>query len=238
MRKKSYKSIEDFKVDQERINDLIHGLQFRIKFFSKAPSSSQFEHVDWKQMFEKYKNILEFDEKQIDNVYELGFIRLYASFESFMYEFIKELYTKYPNALPLDRKVQVGDILEWKTEKSIREYILDHIAIENSYDLITWEKTLKNSFGIDVFTSLEQKKSFEILNLFRNMAMHSGGKFNSKIERDARKFLAIYNGKNETPKKVKSLFEVSKMEISYERLFYLMSKVSTEIVDSIKTNIA
>tara|TARA_R110001606_G_scaffold67957_2_gene155220 strand:- start:735 stop:1136 length:402 start_codon:yes stop_codon:yes gene_type:complete len=131
--------------------------------------------------------------------------------------------------MPTDRKIQVSDIMEWKTQKSVRAFILDHIAIENSYDHITWEKTLKNSFGIEIFEDEKEKQLFESLNLCRNMIAHSGGKTNSKVVRELKR---IFNKKeNES-----ELFKIEKWDIFDEKIFNLLKHLTSRIIDRIEKN--
>jgi hypothetical protein len=174
-------------------------------------------------------SFLEFGKEKIDNIYELGFIRLFASFEAFMYEFLKELYIRYPNSLPTDRKIQISDILDWKTKKSVNDFITDHIAIENSFDLKTWERTLKGSFGVSVFDNDEEEQLFNALNLCRNMIAHSGGKTNSKVVRDFKKIFK----ESEEPK---GKFEIEKWDIFDEKLYNNLVHISNKIVDRIEKN--
>lgn len=229
-RRKKYKSIEDFKKETKKIQDLIGGLITVVKVFERLPEFPQL-----KSKAKEFQKIiddnpyLKFDKEKIDNIYELGFIRLFASFEAFMYEYLKELYIRYPESLPKERKIQVSDILDWKTKKSVNDFIVDHIAIENSYDLKTWEKTLKCSFGIEVFKDKEEEKLFNSLNLCRNMIAHSGGKTNSKIVRDFKK---IFKDSDEP----KGKFEIEKWDIFDQKLYQNLIGITQEIVNRLEKN--
>ncbi|KPM30220.1 Hypothetical protein I595_3697 [Croceitalea dokdonensis DOKDO 023] len=229
-RRKKYKSIEDYKQETQKIQDLIGGLITIVKVFEKLPEFPQLKSKA--KEFEKIMDDnpqLKFDKEKIDNIYELGFIRLFASFEAFMYEYLKELYIKYPDSLPTDRKIQVSDILDWKTKKSVNDFIVDHIAIENSYDLKTWERTLKGSFGIEVFENKEKEQLFNSLNLCRNMIAHSGGKTNSKIVRDFKK---IFKDSDEP----KGKFEIEKWDIFDKKLFNSLIGITGEIINRLEKN--
>lgn len=229
-RKKKYKSIEDYKKETQKIRDLIGGLITIVKVFEKLPEFPQLKSKAkaFEKIMDDYPQ-LKFDKEKIDNIYELGFIRLFASFEAFMYEYLKELYIRYPDSLPTDRKIQVSDILDWKTKKSVNDFIVDHIAIENSYDLKTWERTLKGSFGIEVFENKEEEKVFNSLNLCRNMIAHSGGKTNSKIVRDFKK---IFKDSDEP----KGKFEIEKWDIFDKKLFHNLIGITENIVSRLEKN--
>jgi hypothetical protein len=229
-RKKKYKSIENYRSELNRLKELIGGLLTIIKVFERLPDTPLLKHnaEEFRKIIAN-NSALDFSKEKIDNLYELGFVRLFASFEAFMYEFMKELYVKYPESMPTDRKIQISDILEWKTKKSVQDFIVDHLAIENSYDHITWERTLKNSFGIEVYEDDELKKAFEMLNLCRNMIAHSGGKTNSKIMRDFKK---ISKDSDES----KSTFKIETMDIFDEKLYNSLVSVTTKIIDKLEKN--
>ena len=221
-----YKSITNFRSDVKRIQDLIGGIITAIKVFEKLPEMPILSNKanEFKKLIIDYP-YLEFRQENIDNIFELGFIRVYAGFEAFMYEFLKELYKKYPKSIPLDKKIQISDILDWKTKKSVNDFIIDHVAIENSYDYSTWEKTLKNSFGIEIFEDENIKESFITLNLCRNMLVHSGGKTNSKVLNDFNRIFNKSRNSNQT-------FKIEKVSVD-ERLFSVLVNVTLKIVSYI-----
>lgn len=226
-RKKKCKPIEDFKIEIKRIDDLISGLITSVLTLNKMSERTHFKEGIAK-LKKKYP-FLEFHKEKIDSVYELGFIRLYASFEAFMYEFLKYLYFKYPKSIPLEKKITVEEIFEWKTKKSIYEFIIDHLAIENSYELSIWEKTLKTTFGIEVFKDEEQRLVFNLLNLCRNMLAHSGGKTTSNSIRTFNKILP-----ND---KISKHFKIEKFGVFDATFYNSLSKTIVEIVSKIESAI-
>jgi hypothetical protein len=202
--------IVDFKKESKRIHDLIAGLITAVLTQIKLYEKLQFkEKAD---ILKKKYPFIDFDRQKIDSIYELGFIRLYACLESFMYEFLKYLYLKYPKSVPLDKKISIEEIFDWKTKKSIDDFIIDYISIENSFDMSTWEKTLKNTFGITVFKTEEQRLVYNVLNLSRNMLAHSGGKTSSKS-------MTAYKKIFPNDKKTLKYFKIEKWGVFDENFF-------------------
>lgn len=122
--------------------------------------------------------------------------------------------------------------MEWKTTESTNEYIIDHIAIENSFEFKKWQNTLKDTYGIELFKSQETETQFAMLNIFRNSLAHSGGQYNSRINREANKLFP-----NEVNKEYKELFEVSRMEIFDEKIYYHLLNATKEIILNIEKKI-
>jgi len=140
-RKKKFKSLIELKENTKKLEDLLTGLITFIAFFKRYTSDPKFiEFLE--SIIKGGVEKITFDDKKTNQVYELCFIKLYATFEAFMADFLRELYEKFPDSLPRDKKITVDDILDWKTQKSTRAFIIDHIAIENSYDLQVWTRTL------------------------------------------------------------------------------------------------
>lgn len=233
-RKKKYRSIDNYLAELTRIKELISGLVTIANVFKEYHDSPLIKDKaeEFKKILSTHSSLefshenLEFSHEKIGAIYEFGFIRLFASFEAFMCEYLKELYVRYPDSMPTDRKIQVSEILEWKTKKSVHDFIVDHIAIENTYDLLTWEKTLKNSFRIEVFKDKEQKQLFKVLNICRNMLAHSGGKTNSRVLRDFKKIF-------QDSDKSKGTFKIQKLdafgEISYNNLEHITKEIVTRL---------
>lgn len=234
MVRRKIKSINSYRKELKSLEDFILGTYAIIRLYKELPQIQYLkEHnTNLKKFIGKHKDQMKFNQDRIDKLYELGFISLFATFESFMYEFLREQYTLYPDSIPYDKKIHVGDILDWKTQKSVRDFIIDHVAIENSYDLQKWEHTLKESFGIEIFNNEKQKEQFIMLNIFRNSLAHSGGRFNSKIINEAKKLFP-----NEFKNTKKSLFEVSRMDVFDERLFNHLIVATKDIVNNIENKI-
>ncbi|WP_417871259.1 hypothetical protein [Winogradskyella sp.] len=225
-RRKTFKSIIELKENIDKMNELLTGLITFVMVFQKFTSNPKFGKYLNSQVDGALEKIT-FDEKKTNQIYELCFIRLYASFEAFMTDYLRELYIKFPNSLPRDKKISVDDILDWKTQKSTRTFIIDHIAIENSYDLPTWKRTLKSGFGIEVFKDEKHEQLFNLLNLMRNMIAHSGRKFNSKISRDSAKFI-----KKKTDKL--GHFEVTDFELDDEKLYENLVSAIKDVIEQIE----
>lgn len=233
-RNKEFNSIKNFRNEANRIIELVHGLITVIRAFENLPDAPgiNMNKEEYQKQIKKIP-ILNFNKEKIYCIYELGFIRLFASFEAFMYEYLKELYLKYPRSIPIDKKIQISDILEWNTKKSIQEFIVDYVAIENSYDISIWERTLKNTFGIDVFKDKEQKSLFEVVNVCRNITLHSGGKVNAIAEKE---FIRIFSSFQKGKKR--GTFKITKWDICDTKMLNTLLKVSSEIVDKLENSIS
>ena len=234
LRTKKFKSIHNLETEIKKNDLLMVGIIGSITLIGKLRENSKLETL--KDALEKYKEFFDFDENRKNDVWQLGFIRLFASFESFMYDFMSEMFTWIPESLPKDIKIDIDSILNLKTQKSTYDYIVDHISIQYSYDLNTWEKKLADKFGIIVFENIENKQMFFFLNSYRNMLLHSGGKFNSKASRDLRNFF-ILNPTAELPKDFnkKILFEVEKIEgLADASLYEYLKQEILKIISQIK----
>ena len=171
-----------------------------------------------------------FDDSHFEKIFESGFIGLFANFEYFMYEFLKELYTKFPNAIPAEKTIKVEDVLQFKSYKNVREFLIDSIAIENSYDLEIWNNTVQKLFNIKPIPD-DVKVRMMILNSMRNLYLHSGGHWNSKALRDLRKIDKAYITENSKRKVVKKrVFTTAKSdltpEIAYSTFIHCLRKLS------------
>lgn len=159
-----------------------------------------------------------FDDAHFEKIFELGFIGLFANFEHFMYEFLKELYTKQPKAIPPDKTIRAEDLLQFNTYKSVKEYLIDTIAIENSYEIETWNNTSQKLFNIKPVSD-DIKVKLMIMNSMRNMFLHSGGHWNSKIYKDSKKIEKVINS-------VEKQINVSKKEIFNTRKSALTPQIA------------
>lgn len=230
-RKRKYSSIIQFKKEIEYTENLISGLIITINSLKGISEIRSFTKL--KNSLEDHKKYVKFDRERIESIYELGYIRLFASFECFMYEFLKELYIKFPNALPKDRKIEIEYILEWPTKNSIKDFIIDHISIQNSYDFPSWEKTLEKSFNIKVFEDDVESDGFFYFNLYRNMLAHSGGKINSKVAIDFAKKLGLTKS---LPSKIKKN-ETTKIELKNDKFFEVLIKLFNKLIINIERKI-
>ena len=110
---------------------------------------------------------------------------------------LKELYSKQPKAIPSDKTVKAEDILQFKNYKSVKDYLIDAISIENSYDIETWNNTSQKLFNIKPISE-EIMVRLMIMNSMRNMFLHSGGHWNSKIYKDSKKIERVMNSIDKT----------------------------------------
>lgn len=178
---KNLKSLQNFKSELEETHTLIHALETQIMAteqlldFIKAKSSPDYE---------KFQKYLEINEKQTSKLFELGFVALFANFECFMFEILKELFKKYPTSFRSEKIVKYEDLKDFSNIAEIKEYFIDSVAIEKSYDIEAWAEFLLKRFHIKVFTSKKDLERIRALNALRNIILHSGGKTNSRFRKE------------------------------------------------------
>lgn len=185
---KDFKSLKNFKLEIEETSTLINALEAQViatrqlMAFIKAESSPEYK---------QYKKYLEISDDQIKKTYELGFIALFANFECFMFEFLKELLNKYPSSFKSEKILKFDDIKDFEKISEIKEYLIDAYAIEKSYEIETWTNFLMQKFKIKVFKSAKDLSRFKALNSLRNIILHSGSRTNSKFRNEMRLFLKM-----------------------------------------------
>lgn len=185
-----FESIKNFKKNIDKILKLIEQINFNIgltKRFSEILLKEGEGHKKEKAILKKM-NIKDSDVKSI---YELGFTSLYSNFETFMYDFLKELYSKFPQNIDSNKLFKVSEIYNLKSKKELRDYIQDTLAIENSFTLETWCKHLKNNFKINCFENNKHRDGILIFNEIRNLLIHSDGKINYKFSKNMKKYFKI-----------------------------------------------
>jgi hypothetical protein len=133
---------------------------------------------------------LKVESRDKDYIFELGFIALFANFESLMYQLIKDLISKYPKSISSsDKTIKISDIISISSSKKIKEYIIDDIAIEHSTGIDKWTRYLDERFNIKTFPDKEFEKGLSMLNEIRNLYLHSGGITNSLFIKNMKKYI-------------------------------------------------
>jgi hypothetical protein len=183
---KTFSSIKNFKLGLEETHLLIHALEAQM---GAAEAVLEFTKAKENPEYTKFKKYLEISEKQLTKFYELGFIGLFANFECFMFELTKELFKKYPSALESEKIIKFEDIKHYKEVKDIKDYFIDSVAIEKSYDIDVWSNFLNNKFKIKVFKNKKEFKRIKALNSLRNIMLHSGSKTNAKFSKEMKDFI-------------------------------------------------
>ncbi len=180
------KSLQNFKSEIEETYTLIHSLETQIIAteqlleFTKAKSSPDYK---------KFQKYLEIDDKQLKKLFELGFVALFANFECFMFELLKELFKKYPTSFQSEKVLKFEDIKNFGNIDEVKDYIIDSVAVEKSYDIETWETLLSQRFKIKVFKSKKYLERIRALNALRNIILHSGSKTTSRFSKEMSKLL-------------------------------------------------
>lgn len=235
MERKRLKAVRVFNAELKKTSNLINGILVSNYALEKLMAARGLSKEDISVKTSKIlASLLDFGEEKKEGVYELGFIRAFAAFEKFMYDLLLELYKKFPEAIPYERKIEVSDIINYNSRKSIVDFVIDQIAVENSYDVNAWEKTLVRSFKIYPFKNSEEKKDFMTVNLFRNMVLHSGRKMNSKVIKDFTKHL---EESSESPFK-REKFVVEKFDLPMYEIWYATLIVTYRVASNIKNHFA
>ena len=180
------KSIQSFKETIGRTYLFIHSLRSAI---SATEEVLEFTHAKENPGYKKFEKSLEFDESRKAYLYELGFIALFSNFEFFMSNFLKELFLKYPSSLKSEKMIRLEEINDFKDVKELKEYFIDLVAIEKSYDVKSWLGCLSQKFNIEVFTTKKSLQRFLMLNSLRNLYMHAEAVTNSKFRNEMKNFL-------------------------------------------------
>lgn len=183
---KNLKSLINFKNELEETHTLIHALEIQI---IATRELLEFTNAKERPGYEKFRKFLEITDEQIIKLYELGFIALFANFECFMFEFLKDLFKKYSYSFQSDKIAKYEDIKDFKTTKGVKYYFIDSLAIEKSYDIETWTNFLNQRFGIIIFKNRKDLFRLKALNSLRNLMLHSGSKTNAKFRNEMRNFL-------------------------------------------------
>lgn len=232
---KRFKSVKVFNDELNKTIELIQGILISSATLEKVILSRQLtkENIAH-EVGLKSTALLDFTEEKENDIYELGFIRVFAVFESFMYDLLIEIYKKYPNSIPYERKIEVSEIINFNSKKSVIDFVIDQIAVENSYDVNIWEKTLNKSFNIYPFKDQEEKKNFMVLNVIRNMVLHSGRKMNSKAFKDTIKHMINFTKENVNQEK----FVVEKFDVPMFEVWKASCSVTYRVVKNIKNHFA
>ena len=189
MKKKNFsklKSLKNFKNEVEETHLLIHALETQI---IATRQLLNFTKAKDRPGYDKFKNFLEVSETQEKKLNELGFIALFANFECFMFESLKELLNKYPNAFSSEKVAKFEDIKDFKKITEVKNYFIDSLAIQKTYDMETWANFMKEKFGIVIFLNKKDLVRFKMLSSLRNLILHSGGRTNSKFRNEMKKIL-------------------------------------------------
>jgi hypothetical protein len=106
-----------------------------------------------------------------------------------MFELLKELFRKYPTSFQSEKALKFEEIKNFDNIAEIKDYIIDSVAIEKSYDIESWETLLSKRFKIKVFKSKKSLEQIKALNSLRNIILHSGNKTNSRFSNEMSRFL-------------------------------------------------
>lgn len=182
----NFSSVRNFEHAVNDTNVLINAIYAHIvgmkQFLDLTKAQSQ---PKWKKM----KKLLVIHDEQLNQLFEMGFINLFANFESFSFTFTKELLKKYPYRLKSEKVIKFEEIVDFKTCREIKDYFIDSLAIQKTYNLNEWLEYMEKVHEINIFKKKEELDSFMLLNSFRNVLLHSGGKTNSKFRVEMKKFI-------------------------------------------------
>lgn len=99
MKKTERYSINTFRKESKMLDDFIMGTYAIIRIYKMIPLINMPKNIkdELDKFTSKYSDQMDFNQKRIDKLYELGFLSLFATFECFMYEFLREQYSLFPN---------------------------------------------------------------------------------------------------------------------------------------------
>lgn len=138
---------------------------------------------------EPIPKLLSLNKSEKDYFFELGFIALFANLENFMFSIINELIHKNTKCIEGSEKtIRISDIFTERSSKSIKDYIIDDISIENSRSIPKWADCLNKTFSIKAFPDVEFESQVCMLNELRNLYLHSGGITNSLFVKNMKKY--------------------------------------------------
>lgn len=185
---KDFQSLKNLKTSMEDTCEFIISMETQI-IATKA--FLDFTKAKERPEYQKFKKNLEIEDKQMIKLYELGFIALFANFECFMFEFLKDLFIKYPESFITEKIFKFDDIQHLEKIDEIKNFLVDMIAIDKSYELDKWLDFIFQKYEIKLFSDKKALTRFKALNALRNIMLHSGGKTNSKFSKDMKKFIQL-----------------------------------------------
>jgi len=180
-------SIANFKTSIEKTSRLIRSIignvtatEALLKILSKT---------DTKIYAHPIAKSLKLEKEDKEYIYELGFVALFANFEAFSNQLIKDLLNKYPKSLKeSDKTITMGEVISIKSGKKIKDYMIDQIAIEKSGSIEDWFKYLDSVFNIKALPNGKFLEQICILNELRNIFVHSGGIANALFIKKMKKY--------------------------------------------------
>lgn len=161
---------------------------------------------------------LKVEQDDRDYIYELGFIALFANFEAFTYQIVKDLIHRFPKCLKeSDKTIKVGSIFSMRSGKRIKEHIIDEIAIENSGQTEVWSKYLESRFNIKTMPDDKFRNKLYVLNELRNLFVHSGGNTTTLFIERTKKYFG-----NDIPLN-------QKMDIPKDKFFQILYEILNKL---------
>jgi|GEM_PF-4232156 len=196
-KQKRYRSFGTFEKEGDRVMDFIIKNFNRI-FNESSPPGKDLQKtviknlkIDHTNVAQIVKDIVKEEElrKELDFICELAFIRLYASFEAFREDLVREIFNKYPESMPTKDDIPISEIVIWKSIGSVKNFIRDRQSKKKSDSIESWVNFLKNEHKINIpdviISNLKQSR------FLRNIIIHSGGKLDSRRVIDA---IKLYDG--------------------------------------------
>lgn len=157
-------------------------------------------------------------------LYELGFIALFAAFESFMFYLAKEVLKKYPATYISEKLVSRQDIEGLTTLEEIEDYFIDSYAIYQSQSIKTWNNFLQGS-GIYPFKKApDEEQLLQGLSLLRNLLVHSSGKTTSRFKKEAAKIKFL-----KTPVPLGTPFDLDR-----KKYYKILRSLLLEVIDNLQ----
>lgn len=167
---------------------------FRLSILGNLTAASAFlESLKAKEAkgYSKFKAIFERKKLNETQLFELCFLSLFANFECFQFDLVKEILARFPARYKSEKIATFSELEDFTSTKQIRNYFIDSYAISKSVSIPEWDKFITSSVGFSLFQNEKNLQSFLVLNSMRNVLMHSGSKTTSLLRKEIKSYFNI-----------------------------------------------
>lgn len=180
---KAVTSLETNVKSTEELMTSIHANIIGMNYFVKKSQNKSENRVKMEKTIQKSM-------EGIPVVFKMGFIAMYANWEYFMFDALKEIISNYPKCLNSENSIKIHEIEGVSSIDELNMYISDKFATEYSYTIDAFCGFLSKKVRLKVLLS-EEKELLEMMGLIRNAYLHSGSKVNSIFSKKMGKILEI-----------------------------------------------
>ncbi len=176
---KNFRSVQNFKKNIKETLEYTQKIRTSMFITDKLMGLFESRGLIRSKKEKEYAAILKNDQRLEDYLFGISFINMYSHFEYFMYDFVYDLLSKYPESMENLENMGYKELAGFKSIRQLRKYLRDKAAIKNSYDLEKWKNFLENHYKIFPFKSKSDYKYILFLDNLRNDLEHSGGTLSS-----------------------------------------------------------